>query len=158
MEVAADDLHASLCAPRLASRLDDSDPPGMSAGLRLEIDAEEGRVAARVWKEREGLAVDRALDRRAVDHVFHENPGDVAHPGLRGVPADGGLLGRDGGFGYKEKAERSEDDPGPGHSGRCWRRNCSISATSSAAGGRSLGPPGAAGAASSVSRDSSFLT
>src|SRR5206468_12288702 len=114
--------------------------------------------AAGVRKERQGLAVHRAFDRGNLGDVLHENPGDVTDPRLRGVPGDGGPVGRDGGFRGEEEAERGGGEPGPGHSGRCWRRNCSISATSSAAGGRSLGPPGAAGAGSSVSRDSSFLT
>src|SRR5437867_2749344 len=74
------------------------------------------------------------------------------------LSSDGSLVGRDVGVPSEEGAEGGGEEPDPGHSGRCWRRNCSISATSSAAGGKSLGPPGAAGAGSSVSRDSSFLT
>src|SRR5262249_38902574 len=157
--VAAHDPHAALRAPWLPSGLDDSDPPGVGAGLRLEVDAEEGSLAARVRKEREGLAVDRALDRRGVEHVLDENPGDVTDARLRWMPGDSGLLGRGRYLSCEEEAEGGEGDPGPGHSGRCCRRNCSISATSSDAGGRSLFA-GAAGVVSSsaVSRDSSFLT
>src|SRR5262249_33273505 len=108
-------------------------------------------------KERQRPTVDRALDRRAVRNVLHEHPGDVTDSGLRRMPGDGRLLGGTGRSGTDEEERRGDDDGGPDHSGRCWRRNCSISATSSEAGGKSLGP-GAAGGASSVSRDSSFLT
>src|SRR5262245_35449909 len=160
MEVAAHDAHAALRAPRLPSGLDDSDPPGVGAGLRLEVDAEEGGLAACIREEREGLAVDRALDRRGVEHVLDEDPGDVADARLRRMPGDGGFLGRGRYVSCEEGAERGEGDPGPGHSGRCWRRNCSISATSSDAGGRSLfaGAAGVVSSSSWVSRDSSFLT
>src|SRR5262249_61174135 len=62
VEVAADDPHAALSTSRLPSGLDDSHPLGVGAGLRLEIDAEVRRLAARVPKEREGLVVGRARD------------------------------------------------------------------------------------------------
>src|SRR5262245_30368396 len=91
----------------------------------------------------------------------HLDDHDISHSRGGRVPFDAG--GRGNGCRQphrkqcKTGGEAVRDAPeGGGHSGRCRRRNCSISSTSSAAGGRSLAAAGG-GSSSSRSLASSFL-
>jgi len=81
-----------------------------------------------------------------------------------GRPAAEADQSYEGGVSDEVRRTREEQERGGGsggrprarHSGRCWRRNCSISATSSEAGGKSS--PGDAASGSSSTRLSSFFT
>jgi hypothetical protein len=68
----------------------------------------------------------------------HEH--DVAATWAWGLEDDAKRFGgRDGrGEGDEDEGLKQPSVWSGRHSGRCWRRNCSISATSSDAGGRSL--------------------
>ena len=133
-------VHLSGQRTRLAPRLQHGQPPGRGPGLGLEVDADDGGLAPGVGKERQRSRPQRALDGRGVAGALHMHPGDVADARLGRVPADGGALGGGAtGSANRRAAATSAARRRPGgHSGRCCRRNCSISATSSEAGGRSL--------------------
>ncbi len=121
-------------------------------------------MPAGVGEEHERVAIDGSLDGGALGSTAQLEERRVADAWLRRVPADRQTLGGGDAGGKEqqsrgEKREAAEDSAVDSHSGRCCRRNCSISATSSDAGGRSLSGAGAgAGDSSSASRDSSFLT
>ena len=117
-------------------------------------------MTARVAKEGQRPPINGALDPCRLRHVSHVEPRDVTEARMRRMPDDVGPLARESTPGQRASNHTAGEDTrarDPAHSGRCCRRNCSISATSSEAGGRSLPRPGSADG-SSVSRDSSFLT
>src|SRR5207248_9209955 len=129
------------------------------ARLRLEIDPHHGGLAPCVGKERERARSERPLDRGGLAGAGDVHPGDVARVRTLGVPADAEAFGGGRGRSGEEQGGdgRRGETRGARHSGRCCRRNCSISSTSSEAGGRSL-VAGSASAASAASRDSSLAT
>ena len=139
------------------ARLEHRKAPRMSARLRVDVEAEQRGVTAGVREERERSSADGALDDGRVGRAAHVHPADVTDARSYGVPGHDETVGALGG----ERQERQREHRGrarraaPRHSGRCCRRNCSISSTSSDAGGRSLPVPGGVGS-SSASRDSSL--
>jgi hypothetical protein len=124
----------------------------------------------------ERMAVDNDLDRRKARHPADAHEDDIAASragGLERDPSAGSRSGRPGavhglgnaygdgpGGGEEWKREEASAAGCRRHSGRCWRRNCSISATSSDAGGRSLSArsAGADSASSSFAAFSSLAT
>src|SRR5262249_40385806 len=140
---------------RIEPGLEDREAPRFDARLRIKVDTEQSGVPARVWKERERLITDGPFDDRRIRRPPNVQPGDVADRRPRRMAGDEQTVG--GTDGARQKREREHDGHAPGarHSGRCCRKNCSISSTSSDAGGKSLPPPGVAGS-SSTSRDSSL--
>jgi hypothetical protein len=105
--------HATLRVPRLPSRLDDSHLPRVDAGFRLQIDPHQRGLAARVGKEPQGPAVDGPLDRRALGHVAHVEPGDVAELRFRWMPGGGDPFGRAGRARDQSEADGDDAEPQP---------------------------------------------
>src|SRR2546430_17270142 len=79
---------------RVPATLDDGDPPRTDAGLGLEVDPQEGGLAARVREEGQAAPIDRPLDRGPVRHVPDVEPCDVADARILRVPRDVGRLRR----------------------------------------------------------------
>ena len=164
-EITTVDLEAPLDRLRRVAGGHDSQAPGLGARLRLDVDPDERGATAGVREERERPSAQRAFEGGVVGNALDLHPRNVAHSDLGGPPADLHLAvgrqgrGEDGELTYGGEERGSQQEAGrPGlHSGRCSLRNCSISATSSEAGGRSL-VPAAAGGASSTSLASSFVT
>ena len=110
-EVAPANLYLPPRRPGLALPVEDRDAPRVGAWLLLEVEPHQRRVAARVGEERQRTAVQRPLDRGALGHVLHVEPGDVADPGSGGMPGDVGALRR------RRRAEQRDDGRAAGQRG-----------------------------------------
>src|SRR5262245_1649649 len=164
-EVSVVDLETSLDRLRWVAWRHDGHPPGLDARLRLDVDTDQRGATAGLGKERQWPAAERALEDGALGNAADLHPHDVADAYVGRMPADlylgvrGHWPGEDDQLsrGGEERGGQEEAGPPQLHSGRCCRRNCSISATSSEAGGKSL-VPAAAGGWSSTSLASSLVT
>jgi hypothetical protein len=147
----------------ILARPQDGQPPRLRAGFGLHVEADQRRLPAGVREEMERPSHHGALDDRLGRHPGDVYPGDVADPRACGMPDD---LERMGAGGHRRRDDEDGEDedgetpgmPAAGHSGRCCRRNCSISSIRSAAGGRSPGSTRRSSSSPSMSFASSFFT
>ncbi len=164
-ERARPDYDRARALARGAAAVDDADTPDDLARLAFEIDAVERRMLLAVREERERPAADAAFDLAGAARTGHEDHRDVAQCRGRRHPPDLERGGRSRDTGEERDArepaeERRHDSTASyGFSGRCWRRNCSISATTSEeAGSSSCRASGSASSSSSGFFFSSLVT
>src|SRR5439155_14042119 len=140
--------------------------PRLDPWLGVDVDTDESGPASGIRKERQGSTAERAFEDDTVRNALDVDPRDVADadagrmPGDRRASLSGCWPAESTGRSHDESEEgggERQADAAERHSGRCWRRNCSNSATSSEAGGRSLSPAPGVGS-SSTSFDSSLAT